>query len=179
MTWSKLSDDFPDDCDCLSDAAFRLHVEGLCWSNRKLLDCRIPRDHLRRFATHPEALPELVAVGWWTEDGDELAIRHHAGYQRTREQVLAQQAANAANGKKGGRPRKGTGSPRELSEIHPLTRSASESRSERDGTGSGQEALTGPLAEDAHAREDDERAAALRAVRARIAERERQRQATP
>ncbi len=51
MTWSKLSDDFPDDCWTLLDGAFRLHVEGLCWSNRKLLDCRIPNGHLRRFAT--------------------------------------------------------------------------------------------------------------------------------
>jgi hypothetical protein len=42
MTWAKLSDDFTDDCWTLSDGAFRLHVEGLVWSNRKLLDLVIP-----------------------------------------------------------------------------------------------------------------------------------------
>ncbi|MGC7224587.1 hypothetical protein RBA13_22790, partial [Mycobacteroides abscessus subsp. massiliense] len=42
MTWTKLSDDYGDDCWRLSDAAFRTHTEGLCWSNRKLLDLVIP-----------------------------------------------------------------------------------------------------------------------------------------
>jgi hypothetical protein len=83
-----------------------------------------------------------MAVGWWSDDGDAYVIRHHAGYQRTREQVLAQQAANAANGRRGGRPRKGSGTPREISEVPPsktqlVNESVSESKSERDGTGSG------------------------------------------
>ncbi len=106
MSWAKLSDDFADDCWGLSDAALRLHVEGLTWSARKLLDCRIPHDDLRRFAKCPEAVQELVDVGWWSDDGGHYVIRHHANYQRTREEVLKQQAANAANGKRGGRPRR-------------------------------------------------------------------------
>lgn len=134
MTWSKLSDDFCDDCDTLSDAAFRLHVEGIVWSNRKLLDCRIPIDHLRRFAKATEAISELVATGWWQEDGDAYFIRHHATYQRTREAVIAQQEANRTNGKKGGRP-KGLG--RET--WSPETHSLSDSQSERDRTGQGQD----------------------------------------
>ena len=115
MSWAKLSDDFADDCWQLSDAAFRLHVEGLCWNGRKLLDLRIPKDDVHRFAKHPEAVDELVAAGWWTDDGDHYVIRHHAVYQRSRKQVLAQQAANVENGKKGGRPRK----PREITELPP------------------------------------------------------------
>jgi len=138
VSWSKLSDDFSDDCWTLSDKAFRLHVEGLCWSNRKLLDCRIPKDDLRRFAKHPEAVDELLAVGWWTDEGDYYVIRHHSQYQRTREQVLAQQAINAANGRKGGRPRK----PRELVDTPPGTESVNESpseaRTEGDRTRTGQ-----------------------------------------
>ena len=39
MTWTKLSDDFGDDCWELSDAAYRLHVEGLLWSNRNSSIC--------------------------------------------------------------------------------------------------------------------------------------------
>lgn len=133
MTWTKLSDDFADDCCTLSDAAFRLHVEGLTWSNRKLLDCRIPDAHLRRFATHPEAVAELLATGWWTEDGDAYLVRHHASYQRLREQVVAQQEANAKNGRKGGRPRKVREQAQELTDL--LTDSVSKSPSERDGPG--------------------------------------------
>lgn len=104
MTWSKLSDDFTDDCWTLSDAAFRLHVEGLCWSNRKLLDLVLPGDDVRRFAKHPEAATELVAAGWWTEQGDAYVIRHHAAYQRTRADVVKRQETSAANGRQGGRP---------------------------------------------------------------------------
>ena len=94
MTWTKLSDDFSDDCWELSDAAHRLHVDGLNWSNRKLLDCRLSKADMHRWAKRPEAVPELVAVGWWTDEGDHYLIRRHACYQRTREQVLKQQAAN-------------------------------------------------------------------------------------
>lgn len=105
MTWTKKSDDFADDCWSLSNAAYRLHDEGLIWSNKKLLDCRIPKDDVRRFKC-PEAIGELLETGWWAEEGDVYLIRHHAGYQRLREDVLAQQAANLTNGRKGGRPRK-------------------------------------------------------------------------
>lgn len=110
MTWTKLSDDFSDDCWELSDAAYRLHVEGLNWSNRKLLDCRLPKDEVRRWAKRPEAVGELVACGWWSDEGDHYTIRHHACYQRTAEQVLAQQERSRENGKNGGRP---PGPPRE------------------------------------------------------------------
>ena len=141
MTWTKLSDDFADDSWTLSDAAFRLHVEGLTWSARKLLDLRIPRDELPRCSKRPEAVHELVAVGWWSDEGGSYVIRHHAAYQRTREQVLAQQEANAENGRKGGRPPKvpreqaSSLAPETQSVSESVTQSVSESPSERDGTG--------------------------------------------
>lgn len=105
MTWSKLSDDYIDDCWELTDAAFRLHAEGLVWSNKKLLDCRIPKDHLRRFAKNPDAVQELLAVGYWSDGPGYYEILHHAIYQRTRDEVIAAQARSRMNGKKGGRPR--------------------------------------------------------------------------
>src|SRR5215203_2236641 len=70
VTWTKLSDDFSDDCWQLSDKAFRLHVEGLLWSNRKLTDLRLNKNELRRWAKHPEVVSELVEIGWWSERGD-------------------------------------------------------------------------------------------------------------
>lgn len=132
MTWSKLSDDFADDCDTLSDAAFRLHVEGLIWSNRKLLDCRLPKHRLARFTTTPGAIGELLACGWWTDDGDAYVIRHHATYQRTREQVLKRQAVNVANGRRGGRPREQVA---DLQETHSVTQSPSDEETQGDRTG--------------------------------------------
>lgn len=101
MTWTKLSDDFGDDCYQLSSDAFRLHVEGLLWSNRKLLDLRLDKAVLARWASKPAAVDELVALGWWTDEGDHYVIRHHAIYQRSREQVLKQQEVNKANRAKG------------------------------------------------------------------------------
>jgi len=141
MTWTKLSDDFGDDCWELSDAAYRLHVEGLLWSNRKLLDLRIPKSDMRRgWAKHPEAVGELLSVGWWKSEGDHYLIVHHAVYQRSRAAVLAQQGANQQNGRKGGRP---PALPRERApskpgkkpstEIDSLTESESEWVSGEDG----------------------------------------------
>jgi hypothetical protein len=104
--WTKLSDDYSDDCWTLSDEAFRLHTEALIWSNRKLLDCVIPKGDVRRFAKHPEAVDELVAVGWWTRTTKTYIIRHHASYQRTKDDVVKLQERNIANGQKGGRPPK-------------------------------------------------------------------------
>ena len=131
MTWTKLSDDFSDDCWRLSDEAFRLHVEGLLWSNRKLLDLRIPKADLRMFAKHPDAVPELLAVGWWADEGEDYFIRHHGVYQRASEAVVRQQSANRANGRLGGLSTRPT---REI--ANPTgSESLSESLSERDRTG--------------------------------------------
>ncbi|MDB5338698.1 MAG: hypothetical protein JWN70_4317 [Planctomycetaceae bacterium] len=136
MTWTKLSDDYSDDCWTLSDAAFRLHTEGLVWSNRKLLNLRISKDEVRRFAKHPDSVTELLGVGMWEEDGDDYLIVHHGAYQRDREAVINQQRANIENGKRGGRP---AGTPREVKRSRAPkfeeTQSLSESPTERDRTG--------------------------------------------
>ena len=144
MTWTKLSDDFSDDCWRLSDEAFRLHTEGLIWSNRKLLDCRVDKNDMRRWAKHPDAVGELLAVGWWIDQGDAYVIIHHAAYQRTRDQVLAQQATNQMNGRKGGRPkgpprenrpRQSGGARKTQSLNEPESESLTERPTERDRTG--------------------------------------------
>jgi hypothetical protein len=105
MTWTKLSDDFSDDCWELADAAYRLHVDGLVWAMRKLTGGILAKDEMHRWAKHPDAAPELVTRGYWRDEGDRYIIRHHMGYQREPEKVLAQQEVNRLNGKRGGRPR--------------------------------------------------------------------------
>lgn len=135
MTWTKLSDDYPDDTWTLSDAAYRLHTDGLVWSNRKLLDLFIAAEDLPRCSKRPEAVAELVAAGFWREHGDGCLIVHHGLYQRTREQVVKRQEANRRNGAKGGRPVKPTESDVDVSETQSVSESVSESPPHRDRTG--------------------------------------------
>jgi hypothetical protein len=101
MTWTKLGDEFADECWTLSDKAFRLHTEGLLWSNRMLTDGQLAKEDMRRWAHHPETAEELVSIGWWEDCGGHYQIVHHLGYQRTREQVAKQSLANRANRAKG------------------------------------------------------------------------------
>jgi hypothetical protein len=101
MTWTKLGDEFADECWTLSDSAFRLHAEGLLWSNRMLTDGQLAKEDMQRWARHPEAAEELVDVGWWKDCGAHYEVIHHWGYQRTREQVAKQSLVNRANRAKG------------------------------------------------------------------------------
>ena len=135
MTWTKLSDDYSDDCWTLSDAAFRLHTEGLVWSNRKLLDLRLAKNDIRRWATHPDAADELVDAGYWTDEGDHYRIRHHGIYQRTREQVQRQQEANRRNRNSPKHPRPGRENHHQPPSDDSSDDLSNDSRDERDGTG--------------------------------------------
>jgi hypothetical protein len=97
MTWTKQGDKFADECWELSDAAYRLHDEGLIWSNRKTTDGRLAKDDMVRWAKRPGSAEELVARGWWEDRGDHYQIIHHIGYQRTAAQIAKQSIANAKN----------------------------------------------------------------------------------
>jgi hypothetical protein len=96
--WTKLGDDFPDDAarEELSDAAVRTHVEALCWSNRLLRDGRIPKRELHRFAfseAASDAVAELVAAGWWADDGTAWLLLHDQTEQPEASVVLARREA--------------------------------------------------------------------------------------
>lgn len=98
MMWTKLGDEAPDEYADLSDAAFRVHVEALCWSNRRLLDLRIPKRDLRRFAFSDEAeqaVKELVECSFWIDDGDAWHLAHRPEWQQSRDQVEHRRAQNA------------------------------------------------------------------------------------
>lgn len=81
----------------VSDKTFRLHTEGLCWSNRMLTDGQLAKDDMRRWAHRPGAADELVDVGWWEDRGEHYQLIHHIGYQRTKKQIANQSIANAKN----------------------------------------------------------------------------------
>jgi hypothetical protein len=100
MTWTKLGDEFSDECWTLTDAAFRLHVESLCWSNRMLTDGQLSKDEMKRWAHRPEAAEELVNRGYWEDHGGHYQIIHHIGYQPLAESVRRVSLANRANAAK-------------------------------------------------------------------------------
>jgi hypothetical protein len=101
VTWTKLGDEFADECWTMSDAAFRLHVEGLIWSNRKHLDGRLAKKEMARWAKHPDAASELADVGFWEDCADHFQIVHHLGYQRTAAEWRHQSTVNRGNRAKG------------------------------------------------------------------------------
>jgi hypothetical protein len=129
VTWTKLGDEYTDHCWKLSDAAFRLHTDGLVWSNRRHLDGILQKADMRRWARTPEAVGELLEHGFWADEGTFYRIVYHLGWQRTAEQWLRQSEANKANRAKGRlRPVKPKPAP-------PSNESSNESSDERDRTG--------------------------------------------
>lgn len=77
--WTRLSDDFPDRVEIagLSDAAFRVHVEALCFCNRLLTDGRLPKSVVGRVLTHgaaPEVYAELVKAGLWVDEPEHFYV---------------------------------------------------------------------------------------------------------
>ena len=100
MTWTKLSDDFGDDCARagLSDAAFRLHVEGLLWAMRRENGGHVDLRDIARFADASDptaAVVELVAAGFWQRDGKDCRIVHHMEHQPEPEVLAARRKKTA------------------------------------------------------------------------------------
>ena len=98
MTWTKLDDDFPDRDAIfgLSDAAFRLHVSGLCHSNRLLTDGHLAAAKVPNLVPHfdPATVDELVAAGVWARTPDGYLIVDSLSDQPTRDQVEARRASD-------------------------------------------------------------------------------------
>lgn len=99
MTWTKLGDEFSDECanTGLSDAAYRTHVEAIAWVYRvERMDLHLPKHLLRRFVGSEhwqDAVLDLLAIGWWTDAGDHYQLTHHADV--IRQSIAAQQAKRA------------------------------------------------------------------------------------
>jgi len=97
MTWTKTSDDHPDQRIELSDAAYRVEHAALTFSNRLLLDGRIPKSRLGLLPVpestrRDEVIAELVAARLWRDDGDGYVIVGYFDGQPSREEVEAQRA---------------------------------------------------------------------------------------
>ncbi len=96
MTWTKLGDEFSDECanTGLSDAAYRTHVEAIAWLYRvERMDLHIPKHLLKRFVGSEDwekAVHVLVALDWWRDRGDHYQVVHHEDV--IRQSIAAQQA---------------------------------------------------------------------------------------
>jgi uncharacterized protein YdaU (DUF1376 family) len=84
MTYAKFGSEFPDRlaADGVSDAAWRTHAEAIMWLYHvEQWDLRIPKHMLRRIAGSIDwetAVKDLVAAGYWADDGNAWVIRHHS-----------------------------------------------------------------------------------------------------
>lgn len=70
MTWTRLSDDFPDRPELLevSRDARLLHIEALVYCNRHTTDGRVPQAAIPRFSDSPDpdaGIEELIQAGVW------------------------------------------------------------------------------------------------------------------
>lgn len=100
MTWTKLGDEFSDECanHGLTDAAYRTHVEAIGFVYRvEASDLRIGKKMIRRFAgseDYEQAIKVLVALDWWRDHGGYYELIHHADV--IRQSIAAQQAKRTA-----------------------------------------------------------------------------------
>lgn len=106
MTWVRLDDSFCDHpkVDGLSDAAFRLHVAGLCYSARFLTDGFVAVSRVDRLVRRykPSLTAELVAAGAWDARPEGWQIHDFTDWNPDAETVRGVQAKRAAAGSKGG-----------------------------------------------------------------------------
>lgn len=83
MTWAKYGVEFFDQCADfgLTDAAVRTHAEALHYLYRlEDMEMRIAKHLLRRFAGSADweqAAKDLVAHGFWRDEGDVYVVEHH------------------------------------------------------------------------------------------------------
>lgn len=108
MTWTRLSDDFCEDERIvnLSDGAFRLHVAGLIYSNKRLLDGYVPRGAVGMLVPkyRPAFVRELTGGDrplWRAKPGG-YQIEDFEKDQLTRAQVERIHKARAEAGQVGG-----------------------------------------------------------------------------
>ena len=87
----------------LSDAAFRVWIEAMCYSSEYLTDGVVSRSALSR-QRGPKPVAELIGSGLLLElpDGKSLQIHDYLMHQTSRQKVLDLRARRAEAGRKGG-----------------------------------------------------------------------------
>lgn len=121
MAWAKFDDVFPEHPKIvgLSDAAFRLQVEAVCYSNRHLTDGLVLAVVLPRISgvKHPvKVAGELVAAGLWETTAEGWWIHDYLVYQPSRAKVL-EEREQAAERQRRRRARHGVTAPPVTPEV--------------------------------------------------------------
>ena len=108
-TYIRLHDGMPDHPKVvgLSDAAFRLYVESICWCGRHLTDGKVPAAAMRRMGGwSPESIEELAVVGLLeTSAGAAWLIHDYTEHQRTADEVAGYRKAKRLAGVTGNHER--------------------------------------------------------------------------
>ena len=90
MTWIKLDDSLPNNPKILplSDGAFRLYIEGLCYANQYLTDGYLANAVLIRL-DQGNNRDELVWAKLWIESEDGICINDYTEHQSSKADVEA------------------------------------------------------------------------------------------
>jgi hypothetical protein len=88
MTWIKLDDTLPNNPKILplSDKAFRLYIEGLCYANQYLTDGFLAQAVVNRLDSG-NAVQELLVAGLWLEADLGVQIHDYCEHQTSRKVV--------------------------------------------------------------------------------------------
>lgn len=111
MTWARLDDGFGEHPKVvgLSDAAYRLHVNAICYSARNLTDGVVPVGALRSLGKTGKSVTELTTCGLWEPGDGGYLIHDYLDYNPSREQVERERKvvseARSAAGRKGAQVR--------------------------------------------------------------------------
>jgi hypothetical protein len=94
----------------LSDRAFRLHVSGICYSNRHLTDGIVPASVVPRLlgGAPGRALVELIERAMWVPilgSTEAYALHDYLDWNRSREQVLNERERRSKAGRRGAEAR--------------------------------------------------------------------------
>lgn len=96
MPWVRFDDSAPDNpkLDSLSDGAFRLWFNSICFSNRNLTDGYVPNPRIPRLTPRykPAHMNELVDAGAWHKEQGGVRIHDYLNYQPSSQQVQDQRA---------------------------------------------------------------------------------------
>jgi hypothetical protein len=113
MSWVRFDDQFyaDEDLDEICDSATALHVVATTWSAMRRTNGRVPykRAAMLKGGDNPDAVPDLLRIGWWIDTGECYQIRSFLKYNPSsdelarRELELSQKRSDA--GKRGAESR--------------------------------------------------------------------------
>lgn len=88
----------------LSDAAFRLYIEAICWCSRQESDGHIPSAFIKRLG-RAKAVRELVEAGLLDEAVGGYLVHDYLDFQRSSEEIKAYRSAKGEAGALGNHKR--------------------------------------------------------------------------